>query len=199
MIYKIYGPPGTGKTYTLIERAKEYLDLGTPPHKIGYFAFTRKAAKEALSRMPLEPKKLVHFQTLHSFAYHQLNLNDTDIMQPHHYEDLGKQLNIKVKYHDKYNDQEIHYLTCDNEYFQLIGKAINRDISIREEFDRAERAPLQWQLYDKLKEYSNDIYLAGDDDQAIFSWAGADVDRFITEPAEETVLHQSQRIARQIQ
>ena len=29
------------------------------------------------------------------------------------------------------------------------------------------------------------MYLAGDDDQAIFAWAGADVSRFIKEPAKE--------------
>ena len=44
-------------------------------------------------------------------------------------------------------------------------------------------SPLQWKLYDKLKEKSKDVYLAGDDDQAIFAWAGADVNRFINEPA----------------
>ena len=48
-------------------------------------------------------------------------------------------------------------------------------------------SPLQWKLFDKLKENTEDIYLAGDDDQAIFAWAGADVDRFIKEPAKEKV------------
>ena len=59
-------------------------------------------------------------------------------MQPYHYEDLGKILNIRVNYVDKYNEEETHYLTNDNPYFQLIGRAINRDITIREEFDRNE-------------------------------------------------------------
>ena len=47
MIYKYYGPPGTGKTYKLISRAKAYHRTGTPLHRIGYFAFTKKAATEA--------------------------------------------------------------------------------------------------------------------------------------------------------
>ena len=46
-------------------------------------------------------------------------------------------------------------------------------------------SPLQWKLYDLLKQKATDIYLAGDDDQAIFAWAGADVERFIREPAKE--------------
>ena len=60
-------------------------------------------------------------------------------------------------------------------------------------------SPLQWKLYDILKKKSKDIYLAGDDDQAIFAWAGADVNRFINEPAKEKVLHKSRRISKAIQ
>ena len=60
-------------------------------------------------------------------------------------------------------------------------------------------APVQWQMYDALKECTEDMYLAGDDDQAIFAWAGADVNRFITEPAEETILDQSERIPKVVQ
>ena len=253
MIYKIYGPPGTGKTHRLINRAKAYIRIGTPLNKIGYFAFTRKAAKEARERMPINEKKLIYFQTLHSFAFNTLGLQEENIMQPFHYEDLGKKLGIRVKYSDKYNEEESHFLTCNDPYFQMIGRAINRDVDIREEFDRNEHdrkeirwntlehiyknflkykksaklndfndiinnvldkvpdfevvfideaqdlSPLQWKLYDKLKQKSKDIYLAGDDDQAIFAWAGADVNRFINEPAKEKVLQYSKRISRSVQ
>lgn len=255
MIYKFYGPPGTGKTHRLISRAKAYMRTGTPSHKIGYFAFTKKAAAEARKRMPVDDNKIPFFQTLHSFAYHQLGLSEESIMQPYHYEDLGKKLNIKVKYQDKYNKEEINYLHCDNPHFQLIGRAMNRDIKIREQYDRNEHnskevkwgtlkyidtnlkkykektglldfndminkvikkndlplfdvifideaqdlSPLQWKLFDKLKQNTKDIYLAGDDDQAIFAWAGADVDRFINEPAKEKVLKYSKRISKNVQ
>jgi len=256
MLYKFYGPPGTGKTHRLISRAKAYARIGTPLHKIGYFAFTRKAAKEAKERMPAEDKKLTYFQTLHSFCFNYLGLKEEQVMQPYHYEDLGKKLGIKVKYIDKYNKEEIHYLTCDNPYFQMIGRAINRDVDIRKEFDRNEHnskeikwttlkhihhnfeiykdkhklydfndmikgvledpsgipqfkaifideaqdlSPLQWKLYDCLKSVSEDVYLAGDDDQAIFAWAGADVKRFIKEPAKEKVLKFSKRISKAVQ
>jgi len=47
---------------------------------------------------------------------------------------------------------------------------------------------MQWKLFDVLKTKTKDIYLAGDDDQAIYAWAGADVKRFIDEPAKERVL-----------
>ena len=43
------------------------------------------------------------------------------------------------------------------------------------------------------------MYLAGDDDQAIFAWAGADVNRFIREPANEKVLRYSRRVSKAVQ
>ena len=58
MLYKFYGPPGTGKTHRLINRARAYVRVNTPLHKIGYFAFTRKAAIEAKTRMPVEDDNL---------------------------------------------------------------------------------------------------------------------------------------------
>ena len=51
MIKKFYGPPGTGKTEKLIRRALAYIRIGTPVKRIGYFAFTKKAALEAKERM----------------------------------------------------------------------------------------------------------------------------------------------------
>jgi len=252
---KIYGPPGTGKTFRLIRRVNAYVRTGTPYHKIGYFAFTKKAAIEARKRIGVEEKEVPYFQTLHAFCFHLLNLSEDSIMQPHHYEDLGKILNVRVSFNDKYNDEQTHFLTCNNPYFQMIGRAINKDISIEEEFNLNEHdrkvidpdilrhiyinlqeyknknhlldfndliklviksnkipklkaifideaqdlSPLQWQLYDRLKENCEDMYLAGDDDQAIFAWAGADVTRFITEPANEKVLRYSRRVSKAVQ
>ena len=45
----VLGPPGTGKTWTLLEEVEKYLK-NTDPDKIGYFAFTKKAANEAKGR-----------------------------------------------------------------------------------------------------------------------------------------------------
>ena len=255
MIYKYFGPPGTGKTHKLINRAKAYIRLGTQLDSIGYFAFTKKAAKVAKDRMPVDSDKLNYFRTLHSFAYDQLNLDDSKVMQPEDYVKIGKELNIKVKYYDKYNKEEIFYLNIESPYFKMIGRAMNRCTTVREEYDRNEHnkkeikwyilknldenlkaykkitgkldfndminrlidkpnlpkfktifideaqdlSPLQWKLYDKLKEFADDIHLAGDDDQAIFAWAGADVNRFIQEPGKERVLKYSKRISRAVQ
>ena len=46
--------------------------------------------------------------------------------------------------------------------------------------DEAQDMPtIQFEMMDKLIKNSKETYIAGDDDQAIFRWMGADVDRFI--------------------
>jgi len=49
-IFRIYGPPGTGKTTALLNRVDEALSAGVDPSLIGYFAFTKQAANEAVER-----------------------------------------------------------------------------------------------------------------------------------------------------
>ena len=252
-VTKIYGPPGTGKTEKLIRRAMAYIRVGTPINNIGYFAFTRKAAHEARDRMLLKnpqykKKELRYFQTLHSLAFHTLGLREENVMQDYHYNDLGKILSIRVN--AKKDADASPYLSCDNEYFQIILKAKEKGISVWDEYCTGEHSsnvkpdllkhievnynqyktnnnlidfadmikkflskpelcpsfntvfideaqdlsPIQWQMYDMLKNNSENVYLAGDDDQAIYGWAGADVDRFIKEPAKEKVLSKSRRI-----
>ena len=60
---------------------------------------------------------------------------------------------------------------------------------------------IQWAVINKIEEENKgvDIWVAGDDDQAIFGWAGADVDSFINWKAEEIPLEQSERVPSQIQ
>ena len=70
-MFRIFGPPGTGKTTTLLNMVDKALEAGTPPDRIAFLAFTRKAANEAkrtsAARFNLDPKKdLIFFRTLHS-------------------------------------------------------------------------------------------------------------------------------------
>jgi DNA helicase-2/ATP-dependent DNA helicase PcrA len=53
---------------------------------------------------------------------------------------------------------------------------------------------LQWQLVEALAKKSKRVFLAGDDDQAVFTWAGADVKSFLSFEGQITVLEQSYRV-----
>ena len=53
---------------------------------------------------------------------------------------------------------------------------------------------LQWNLVEILASKAKRVYIAGDDDQAVFTWAGADVDAFLNFEGKITVLQQSWRV-----
>jgi len=74
----IFGPPGTGKTTTLINIVKDEIERGTPPDRIAFVSFSRKAAEEAKNRasekLGLEGDQMPWFRTLHSLAFQCLGL-----------------------------------------------------------------------------------------------------------------------------
>ena len=61
-------------------------------------------------------------------------------------------------------------------------------------------SPIQWKMVDILRENSKYVILAGDDDQAIYGWAGADVLKFIAIASKkDIILPQSRRVPKSVQ
>ena len=58
--------------------------------------------------------------------------------------------------------------------------------------------PSQWQMVSKMSEHAKRTIIAGDDDQAVFRWAGADVDSFIAQKGNVIHLKESRRVPRKI-
>ena len=78
----------------------------------------------------------------------------------------------------------------DEEYFPEINTLI---------IDEAQDlSKLQWDIINALAKKVEVIYAAGDDDQAIYKWAGADVSSFLKFPGDHEVLDQSFRVPRDI-
>jgi len=57
---------------------------------------------------------------------------------------------------------------------------------------------LQYRMAIKASSLAEEIYIAGDDDQAIFGWAGADVTKFLSLKGDKHTLPQSFRIPRKV-
>ena len=57
---------------------------------------------------------------------------------------------------------------------------------------------LQWDIAHILDAHSERMYAAGDDDQAIYRWAGANVDHFINLPGGSETLSQSYRVPSEV-
>ena len=103
MRYKVIGPPGTGKTRRLLNEVHNYVKKGVSLNRIGYFAFTRKAAREARKRYlevetHLAKKDVKYFQTLHSLAFNTLGLKEENVMQELNYKRSGEECGIQIAY-----------------------------------------------------------------------------------------------------
>lgn len=80
----VLGPPGTGKTTRLLELLADYLKTGSP-ERVAFVSFSRRAIKEAAERVGESVETFPHFRTIHSTAYHLLNLDRDDVLQPRHW------------------------------------------------------------------------------------------------------------------
>ena len=251
----VLGPPGTGKTTTLLNLLEDYLKK-TDPNRIGYFAFTQKAANEArdraMERFNLSEDDLPYFRTRHSLAFRMLGIRKENVMQRRHYEDLGKKIKIFVDYND-YDEEFSGLFTTKSDYLRIIHLARLRGITPEQQFNsrehtqdvsvknlrilaneldrykkdyglidftdmishftRSDKSPrfdvvfideaqdlsfMQWDMAKSIWNKTEDSFIAGDDDQAIFRWAGADVNRFITQKGKLLNLTQSYRIPKAV-
>ena len=260
----IFGPPGTGKTTYLLQLVETELKNGVAPNRIGYFAFTKKAAEEALSRAAsnfnYETKDFSNFRTLHSFAYRELNLKEEDVMNDNDYSYLSNKLQIKLSNPNKKIEKygaglpddaftriidlaKINGVNCKAQfdypttghlpggwlkldyierglqmykfggefprrkfdYTDMLIEFNKKDVDLIPEFDvviideAQDLSWLQWQMVDRIASKTKRIYIAGDDDQAIFKWAGARPEFLINMKGHRKILGKSYRLPFKIQ
>ena len=253
----ILGPPGTGKTHTLLNRVEEELARGTPPDRIAFLAFTKKAATEArdraMKKFDLEEQHLPYFRTLHSFAFHQLGLTKAEVMSRDNYKEFAQTFGMDLGSVTDGNDSG-GVFTTDNMLINEVNLSRMKCMELEHHYNhsnlqdvswhallRAQRSleefkkkkeifdftdmielylesgpvpkldvvfideaqdlcKLQWRMLHKItQDPVKKIYVSGDDDQAIYRWAGADVDHLIRLNGKREVLQQSYRCSKVIQ
>ena len=251
----ILGGPGCGKTTALLKIVEEAFARGVEPNRVAFVAFTRKAAQEARERMVekfgVAIDDIPYFRTLHSFAFSQLDIQRSQILDDAKLRDYAKAegLNLSEEFIDEFGQVVTQPHTEDekaltaislarltqrpledivveqgldydfvkrirDDYEEFKADAILVDFTdMIERFEREGNVPdldllivdeaqdlsrLQWRMVDRLMENARDIYFAGDDDQAIYAWAGADLDRFLHMDADREVLPVSYRLKRTV-
>ena len=79
---------------------------------------------------------------------------------------------------------------------QRYNAGLDIDICIIDEAQ--DLSSIQYKMAIKVSEYASEVYIAGDDDQAIFGWAGADVNKFLNLKGDRIILPQSFRIPKSV-
>ncbi len=98
------GPPGTGKTTFGLELVTDW-KRRLAPQEIGYLAFTRAAAYEAMERVGGDKESHPWFRTIHSLCYRlQRDVGNAQVMTGAHYkrfaEETGMEGTYAVESHD---------------------------------------------------------------------------------------------------
>ena len=240
----VYGPPGCGKTTYLLEQMAELKRSGLKADEIGFVAFTKAAAAEALSRLGVTRSKTV--RTLHSLCYEiagvsreqvvdddklvefseligypltgrtlmsegQRTLGD-ELMEFHTY---SRALDIPVieawertqpdldpalceMFSETYSDWKAAFGYVDFNDMLDIASRMSLDIGVKHLFvdEGQDLSPLQWRVVRGLLGHVGSSTVAGDDDQAIYTWAGADAHGMASLGGDGHVLSQSHRVPR---
>jgi superfamily I DNA/RNA helicase len=253
----VLGPPGTGKTTHLIGTMEQEMKNGTPPNRIAYVSFTKRAVDEAMTRaiekFGFVKGDLPHFRTFHSMAFRALGITRDRVFGFKNREEIANHLGLRFSrgndaaeggvpsghYNgDRYSfldsfsrarrmkpedawrelaDEDMNwwefkrYLDTMRAYkkernlwefqdmideFSAQELKVDIDVAIIDEAQDLSTA--QWQLMEMAFRGAKRVYIAGDDDQAIYQWSGADVSRFIHTKGKVISLKKSHRLPKSI-
>lgn len=245
----ILGSPGTGKTHALLSIIEEELEKGTPPDRIGFVTFTRRAAEEAITRacakFNLTRNQLPHFRTTHSMCFKQLSLRSGDVFEGKWLREFSEYAGVRVTgrwtedgtmtgfelgdrvlfmenlsrvrmvplrgLYDRDDDGlpwgEVRRVSaalrafksaeCLLDYTDMLEEFLKSgvkpvlDVLVIDEAH--DNSLLQWRVMESLAVGARRVIMAGDDDQNIYQWAGADVNYFIDLPGKARALPRSYR------
>lgn len=138
----IFGPPGTGKTTKLINIVRSEIENGTPPERIAFVSFSKKAAEEARSRaaeqLGMDSKQMIWFRTLHSMAFQYNGMTPKEVLQGSDYNELGKLVGLEFGSNASLTMADGTLFSPGkggDKYLSLIQLARVRGVSLEEQFN----------------------------------------------------------------
>ena len=135
----VLGPPGTGKTTSLLSIIDEELARGTPPDRIGYVSYTKRAAEEGVTRacekFNLQRADFPWFRTLHSLAFRRLGLSRGEVLEGSRMQEFADYARVRIT--GRWSDDGT-----------LLGFDVGDRIIFMENLARIRGVPLR-QLYDE--------------------------------------------------
>ena len=201
----IPGPPGTGKTHRLMHYLEHELKQ-TDPSKIAYIAFSNAAANEAKKRITNDK---VIVSTMHAFGSRELQLNTSSYLLKgekwkgfknfsSYCSDLSFESYVNESGYPQYKNNHMNIWLTEQiysdlqsykdttgmfEYSDMISKFVEEDkcpplhcVFLDEAQDLS---PLQWNMFFYIESKCTRSYIAGDDDQTIYTFQGANPNIFI--------------------
>lgn len=96
-------------------------------------------------------------------------------------------------YHRWKRDEGLHDFT---DLLELPHEPLPVDVVMVDEAQ--DLSLLQWRTLDRFAADAERVYIAGDDDQAIFTWAGASPQELLRRPGKVEVLHHSYRLSKAV-
>lgn len=253
----ILGPPGCGKTTTLLGMVDDELRSGTPPDRIGYVSFTKKATEEAreraMERFKLKKTQLPWFRTIHSLCFAALGLSAGEVLEGKKLREFGEWVGIPVQARGYSQEEGSTFgFELGDRCLHMEALARARGVPLREQYaldnddipwnvmrrvteglvaykrarhlvdfsdmlemfaesewtarldvlfvdEGQDLSLLQWRVIQRIAAGTRRVVVAGDDDQAIYRWAGAAVEHFVGLPGHVRVLGQSYRVPEAVQ
>lgn len=110
--------------------------------------------------------------------------------------DMNLLKNIELNY-ERYKKQFKKYDFTDL-LLKIYQYEMDLDIDVAIIDEAQDLTTLQWKTCEMLFRKAKRVYIAGDDDQAIYEWTGADVNYFLNVEGQRTILHKSWRLKKNL-